>query len=226
MHLYLIRHGESEMNLPEWSDPGVYDVGLTKRGHKQAKALGRWVKGRTLAPNVIYCSTLRRTRETASYIEKSLRMTAVFDDRIREIGNNMRDHSPISAESPPNYQDFWASEQPFQSITSDPNGENLLHFRARIGMFLEEMLKKHADEVIYVVCHGYVIDAFFDLIYNVGHDRRVEVWTSNTGVIHLQHRADAKHEKWRIHYMNRIEHLKRVGGLGLTANGPDESWQE
>ena len=225
MHLYIIRHGESEMNLPEWTDPGVYDVELTDRGHSQAKALAKWLPGKLLAPDIMYTSTLMRTRQTAYYIEQALNIESTFDDRIREIGNNNRDHSPVSYEKPHSYRDFWASERPFQSITTDPNGENLLHFRARIGNFVDHLMHNHATDVVYVVCHGYVIDAFVDHIYNVGHNRAVEVWTTNTGVLHMQYRHDAKHEKWRLHYLNRIEHLDGVGALGLTANGDKESWQ-
>ena len=63
-------------------------------------------------------------------------------------------------------------------------------------------------------------DAIFDLVYNIGPYRPVEVWTSNTGLSHLQYVNRPKRERWRLYSQNRIEHLIGVGGLGLTAGGP------
>ena len=42
MKLYLIRHGESYINLPDWQK-GYIDVGLTELGHQQAHALAKWL---------------------------------------------------------------------------------------------------------------------------------------------------------------------------------------
>lgn len=220
MHLYLIRHGESTMNLPDHDDPIVRDVPLTELGHRQAQALGEWMIGRILTPDIIYCSTMRRTRETGAYIADALEMPLVFEDRIREIGNNNADHAPVEFDEQTTYNDFWASEKPFSPITTSINGESMMHFRARIGMFIHDILEKHADEIVMLVIHGFVIDAIFDLVYNIGPYRPVEVWTSNTGISHLQYVNRPTRERWRLYSQNRIEHLIGIGGLGLTAGGP------
>lgn len=36
MHLYMIRHGQSHVNLPDWD--GGFDEGLTELGQRQAAA--------------------------------------------------------------------------------------------------------------------------------------------------------------------------------------------
>ncbi|MGB1251670.1 MAG: histidine phosphatase family protein [Candidatus Promineifilaceae bacterium] len=221
MHLYLVRHGESTMNLPDHADRTVRDVPLTELGHRQAEALGKWLPGRILQPTIIYCSTMRRTRETGAYISESLNMPLVFDDRIREIGNNNADHAPVEFDDHTTYNEFWASERPFSPITTSLNGETMMHFRARIGIFMHELLEKHADDVVMLVIHGFVIDAIIDLVYNVGPYRSVEVWTSNTGLSHLQYVNRPTRESWRLYSQNRIEHLIGIGGLGLTAGGPN-----
>jgi hypothetical protein len=41
MHLYLIRHGQSYINLKEWQEGNV-DAGLTELGQRQANALAAW----------------------------------------------------------------------------------------------------------------------------------------------------------------------------------------
>lgn len=221
MHLYLVRHGESEGNLPSFKNPRVIDVPLTDRGHAQAQALGAWIsEGHLLPVDHLYCSTLRRTRETVSHIQSAIGLEPIFNDLIREIGNNSHDHAPIDG-GDFSYNDYWASEKPFSSITDSVNGESLIHFRARIGIFLSDIIEKHPKQVVMAVCHGFVIDAFMDIAYNIGPFRSMEVWTSNTGIVHLEFKERKGRERWRLHYHNRVEHLKEVGGLGLTLGGRD-----
>ncbi len=169
MHLYIIRHGESYTNLAEFDGKDGYDLPLTERGNRQVAAAATWIRANLLKPDVLYSSTMKRAHETAEYIAKTLDMPILLDDRIREIGNNHMDHRPISADSDAAYGEYWASERPFSSITPNiQDGETLMHFRARIGLFLEEMVTKHIDETVMVVCHGFVIDSILDIAYNVG----------------------------------------------------------
>ena len=41
MHFYLIRHGQSYVNLSDWA--GHLDAGLTELGKRQAAALAAWL---------------------------------------------------------------------------------------------------------------------------------------------------------------------------------------
>lgn len=215
MHLYLIRHGESFLNLPDWHDY-TKDYGLTERGHQQAAALAQWAPGNLPKPDMLYASTMARARETAAHLGEAFDMTATLDDRWREIGNNRLDHTPLPSDGLARYADFWATERPFSNITPDiPNGETLIHFRARIGMALDDVLSRHIDETVVVVCHGFVIDTVFDLCFNIGTYRRCEVWTRNTGIIHFEYVNHPGREHWRLYRQNWIEHLSvhNVGHL-------------
>ena len=143
--------------------------------HKAA-AVGPWIKDNLPKPHVIYASTMQRARQTVHYISTALEQPVVFDDRIREIGNNRHDHTPWPSDDLPPYGEYWASEHPFHSITpSRSNGETLMHFRTRVGMFVEDMLEQFHKQVVLVVCHGFVIDMMFDIAFNVGAYRRCEV---------------------------------------------------
>ena len=44
MRLYLIRHGQSHVNVEDWATLDSMDAGLTERGHQQAAALRDWLK--------------------------------------------------------------------------------------------------------------------------------------------------------------------------------------
>jgi probable phosphoglycerate mutase len=208
MHLYFIRHGQSYVNLKDWQQ-GNIDAGLTELGQRQAAALAKWLPAHFSPVHVIYASTMRRARETAAAVAQAYGATIQFDDRLREIGNNRLDHSPWPNESlPKNFADYWASARPFSPIVyQDDLGETFMHFRTRVGLFIEQIAAQHRGQTVLVVCHGGVVEAAFDHIFNVGPWRRCEVWDHNTAITHFEYIELPGRETWRIHCHNRVEHL-------------------
>lgn len=209
MHLYLIRHGQSFVNLEDWTG-GNQDTGLTPLGQQQAEALAAWLPGKVDHVAAIYCSTMQRARETAAPLAKAYDITIHFDDRLRELGNNRFDHTPWPSDDLPGYATYWGSERPFASMSDREGGESLMHFRTRIGSLVEELVEKYRGENVLVVCHGGVIDLIFDHIFNIGPWRRCEVWTANTGIVHFEHIEIPGREVWRLHYHSRVEHLREI----------------
>ncbi|MGH2538104.1 MAG: histidine phosphatase family protein [Candidatus Promineifilaceae bacterium] len=209
MHLYLIRHGQSHINLAEWSS-GNTDEGLTELGQQQALALAAWLPGHLGRVDAIYASTMRRALETVAPLARAYGLKVYPDDRLREIGNNRWDHTAWpNDELPAEYGDYWASERPFSPSMPGAEGvESYIHFRTRVGLFIEELVESHRDQVILTICHGGVIDAAFDHIFNIGPWRRCEVWNHNTGITHFEYIAHPRRETWRLHYNNRIAHLQ------------------
>jgi probable phosphoglycerate mutase len=211
MHLYLIRHGESYVNLPGWNE-WENDIGLTKRGHDQAEAAAKWLKANLPAPDRLYASTMLRARETAQYIADAYEIDIDFDTRLREIGNNRLDHTPLPDDGLARYADYWASARPFSNITpSIAEGESLMHFRTRVGMAIDSLLTNHLNETVMVVCHGFVIDTVFDIAFNIGAYRRCEVWSKNTGITYFEYINHPGREHWRLHRQNWTEHLTQYG---------------
>ncbi len=211
MQLYFIRHGQSHVNLKEWAN-GNTDEGLTDLGQRQARALAEWLPQEVATVDIIYSSTMLRARETAGYVAQAYDMDIQFDDRLREIGNNRLDHSPWPNDRlPASYADYWASERPFAPVTPlVDGGETMMHFRTRVGLFIEDMVQRHADQVIIAVCHGGVIETAFDHVFNVGAFRHCEVWNSNTGLSHFEYVNHPRRETWRLHFHNRVDHLRRM----------------
>ena len=211
MRLYFVRHGQSHVNLKEWSN-GNTDEGLTALGRRQAEALAAWLPTQVTTVDAIYCSTMRRARETAHVMAEAYGLTAEEDDRLREIGNNKLDHTPWPNDSlPAHYPDYWASERPFAPVMPIvEGGETMMHFRTRVGLFIEEMVNRHEKESIIAVCHGGVVEIAFDHIFNVGTYRRCEVWDKNTGVTFFEYVNHPTRETWRLRYHNRVDHLRRL----------------
>ena len=149
VRLYLIRHGQSYVNLKEW-EQGNIDTSLTDYGKSQAAALGQWLPTDIPEIDVLYASTMRRAMETAEAVAKAYQCEIIPDSRLREIGNNRADHSPWPNDSLPNdYADYRASEQPFASVTpAYEGGESMMHFRTRVGLFIEEIVQRYRSKSV------------------------------------------------------------------------------
>ena len=211
MRLYMIRHGQSFVNLPDWAGGNV-DAGLTELGHQQAEALAVWLKEKLPQIDALYASTMLRARETVEHVAAACSREVCYDDRLREIGNNLIDHSPLHDDVLPfEYAEYWGSERPFSPVAPlIEGGESMMHFRTRVGAFIEEMVERHRGQVVVAVCHGGVVETAFDHIFNVGVWRRCEVWDHNTGVTCFEYVEHPRREAWRLHYHNRIGHLREM----------------
>jgi phosphohistidine phosphatase len=67
--LHLLRHAKSS-----WDDPGLddHDRPLASRGKRAAKKLAAHLEASGISPDVVLCSSARRTRETLKLIEPAL----------------------------------------------------------------------------------------------------------------------------------------------------------
>jgi probable phosphoglycerate mutase len=215
----MIRHGQSYINLRDWNK-GNLDEGLTDLGQRQAEALGRWLPAIVPEVDALYASTMARARETVAQVAQTYNVEVTFDDRLREIGNNRFDHTPWPSDQlPQEYADYWASERPFAPITpAVEGGETFMHFRTRIGAFIEDVVDRHPSQTVVAVCHGGVIESAFDHIFNVGPWRRTEVWMHNTAVSHFEYVAHPRRESWRLHFHNRVDHLLHLEGPRVAHN--------
>lgn len=225
MHLYLIRHGQSLVNLADWAH-GNSDEGLTDLGRRQARAVATHVAAELDPVHAVYSSTMKRASETAASVGTALGLPVCHDDRIREIGNNRLDHAPWQ-DPPTDYGDFLATSRPFASVTpAVDRGESLMHFRVRVGAFLEEIATAHVDDTVVAIVHGGVIAVAFDHMFNSGPWRHCQIWTDNAAVTHVEALAGRRAagadvvaggpERWRLHRHNCVAHLQ-----GLTA--PDDA---
>jgi phosphohistidine phosphatase len=67
--LYLLRHAKSSWKQPDLAD---HDRPLSGRGRRAAKAIARHVGEHGIAPELVLCSTARRTRDTFERLERAL----------------------------------------------------------------------------------------------------------------------------------------------------------
>jgi phosphohistidine phosphatase len=69
--LLLLRHAKSD-----WPDVADHERPLAKRGRRDAPAVGRWLGAAGYVPDVVVCSTARRTRETWELVSAGLAAAA------------------------------------------------------------------------------------------------------------------------------------------------------
>ena len=207
MELIVIRHGQSYVNLGNWDTLDTMDTALTDLGHQQAGALRDWLKNRNATAVALYTSTMKRCVETADYVSDALGLPPRLDDRIREIGNVYLDAKPINESDLP--RAFVTGEKPsqfFPVATDVENVESWMHFRIRLGQFIDEMLEKHLDETVYVVAHGGVMAAMVDNLFNVGIHRTCDIHSDNTAWMRVKYQS-SPFADWTLTECNRVDHL-------------------
>jgi 2,3-bisphosphoglycerate-dependent phosphoglycerate mutase len=138
--LYLIRHGRSDFDSGEMSATArgdQWDPPLSEEGRRQAHLLAVRLQVMELDPVAVYCSPLRRTRETVAPYAEAAGLDVVYDD---DLVHRIR-----------NQQAIWSRA---------PGGESEGDFRARVVGALDAILAGHSEGDVVVVAHGGVINAF------------------------------------------------------------------
>ena len=154
-----VQHTESEHHvnghIGAWGD-----WSLTARGREQAFEVGKWLLWEDCHRGFkMYCSTLARAVQTAEEINKSLHITPVFSDMIREVnageGNGKprdwyREHKAPENGYDPDYK-------PFPDAESDRELWNRL-------MPLYKQIMEYAEERIIIVSHGTALSFLHSMI--------------------------------------------------------------
>jgi len=171
-----IRHAESEGNLIPIYQGELPGTDLTKLGKTQAKKAGEYLQTQNV--DVIYCSPLARTRQTAEYIAAETGAEVIIDDRLREVSFGEWEGKTVD------FSDLtFLKERRAHKIDSG-KAESIYHFdgmeswesvQNRIEDFMEEILPRHRGEHIVVVSHA-------DPVVNIEH------FFTKTDAIKLSHR--------------------------------------
>ena len=83
MHLFLIRHAQTNHNLYRRYQ-GWVDTPLNKTGESQAKQIAKRLSVKKF--DAIYSSDLKRSIQTAQWIAQKHNLKINQDERLREIG--------------------------------------------------------------------------------------------------------------------------------------------
>ena len=145
MELLLIRHA-LPVRIDEGSVDGPADPALADLGHAQAAALAAWLTDEDIA--AIWCSPMRRARETAVPLAEELGLEVRIEDGIAEYDRHSASYIPV--------EELKAANDPrWYEVPEQPE-----HFRAVVVEAVERIVAAHAGERVAVVCHGGVVNAY------------------------------------------------------------------
>ena len=185
LELVLARHGQSYGNLDRSLGP---DTDLTDLGREQqATRLGNWLVEQGYVFTALYCSTLRRARQTAEIINAHFGLEIVFDSDLREaelpyLDNLPLREDPLGEESPP----------PFE-----PEYETM---RGRVARATVRILAENPQGQVLVVAHGGTLGTMLRCILGT-HTLLVR---TEQAAVHCLRWEDSR---WNLQYVNRQEHL-------------------
>lgn len=175
MELIVVRHGLSVANKA-----GIIgtDSNLAPEGKAQAEALAERLKD--IEIDVIYCSPLKRTSQTALPLAEKLGKTIEIDHRIREIEWGDFDGQPdpvfIKAIKTAPRDALDSYQYDFHKY----HGENATDVEARVSSFVEEIKTKPYKKVL-VVCHGGIVR----MLHYVVTGKKIP-WQPNGQEMHLK----------------------------------------
>jgi broad specificity phosphatase PhoE len=163
LHLYVVRHGETEWNKEKRSQ-GRLDSALTKKGEEDARLLGERLK------DIEFCriisSPSSRTLETSKLLKRDRPIPLLTDHRLMEIVLGPwqgKTEAEIEEQYPEDFDAYW--NQPEVYISD--GGETFLQVQQRLAGFLKDLEKTTKDGNVLIVTHGVVIKTLYLLCRNV-----------------------------------------------------------
>lgn len=159
MKLYLVRHGETELNVKKVYY-GSTDCALTAKGEEQAASLCSVFE--SLALDVVLESPLQRAKDTASLLLGENKVPRIVDERLRELDfGAWEGHSWKELQGDALFEQWcvdWQSTRP-------PGGESFLDLAARVRSFYD-MLRKRKEEQLLIVAHHAVLQQLMACLLN------------------------------------------------------------
>ncbi len=184
MNLYIIRHGQTDMNVLHRMQ-GRTDTRLNEKGRQQAREAAKFLKEERIVPDRVIVSPLDRARETAEIVSGRPRDLQEPDDRIIEMCFGEAEGKPNEELAQGFYESFFRTVVDYEPPDGAESYEDLFD---RIADFVEDLRKRYilrAGETdakersgdhgptIFVVSHGAALHA---LLAYVGHVERKDFW--------------------------------------------------
>lgn len=174
MKIYLLRHGETDMNQ-RGQLQGHRNTVLNQDGRLQAEIAAKKVQAMSLHFDRVFCSPLQRAVETCEIISGKQREEILLEPRILEI-----DFGPMEGKTYAEFDDslLLFFEDPSQNPV--PEGmESTRDLLNRVTDFFDELISGGSDqESILISTHGVTLRAMFAYFLKKNTDA---VWSMPVG---------------------------------------------
>ncbi|HLZ72924.1 MAG TPA: histidine phosphatase family protein [Dehalococcoidia bacterium] len=148
--LLLTRHGETVANAARRFS-GRSDVALTALGRRQAKALGRRLRGFEI--DAAYASPLLRARQTAEIALAGRGIAVTPDEGLREISFGEWEGRTFD-EIRERWPNEWTRLRSFDESFCAPGGEPFTEAQQRVVESAIAIVGRHPDETVLITAHG------------------------------------------------------------------------
>jgi broad specificity phosphatase PhoE len=195
--IYVMRHGESTVNVARIVKCRELDGDLTDKGRQQARLVGHWLSDKGIQR--IHASPFHRAQQSAEIVSEILGLPVETDDDLREI-----DCGTLEGRADPEAWDLWqaASSRWGQGEWDSPfaDGETMRHAHDR----LQRALKRACDQDTLLVTHGGISVRILPHLVSNPHQWPMVEHLENTGLIILEPDADGRYTcgGWNV-----VEHL-------------------
>lgn len=148
----LMRHAKTA--APDRFHGAESDIGLGAEGFEQARSAAEALT--LVRPSAVYCSNMRRARETAEPIAAACRVPHGIVPALHERRMGTLSNAPITEvrDEVDRHIQRWAEGD---LDASHPGGESYREMRERVVTPFVELAERHRGESIVVVVHGVVI---------------------------------------------------------------------
>ena len=202
--LYLIRHGRSDFDSREMSTMprgDQWDPPLSEEGRHQSELLARRLQLMDLHPSAVYCSPLRRTRETVAPYAAAAGLEVTYDEDLIEAHIGGWEGLPFEeiVSSDNELVRLVVNQQPIWHRS--PGGETMPEFRSRAVTAIDGILKKHLEGDVVIVAHGGIINAYCGEV--VGLPNEMFFLPENTSINSIV--VDGEHRT--VRFLNDVVHL-------------------
>jgi len=157
MNITLVRHAQVDEKFKGRYN-GHLDISLSNYGKTQARELG--VKLQKLHFDKVYCSDLKRARETLK--EFDLELPTIFSEKLREKSWGI--HEGKSFEE---IEKSGIKYTNFQEWIDTLDGENSTDYRKKVKEYFYTVIVKDSAKSILIVTHGGLISTLFSIVKDI-----------------------------------------------------------
>ncbi len=200
--IYLIRHGETELNRKELFR-GRMDVPLNDLGHLQAKSVALALS--TVHFAAIYSSPLKRATETAEPLAAENRISVTVLEGFNDVDCGDWEGRSVQ-EVKEKFTDLYRIWEETPHRLTLPGGESLATLRRRAYRTFRKIVSSMNDGAVAIVSHRIVLKVLILAVLGLSNSRFWQIRQDNGAISLIQ--IPQNIPKGVIMYMNDTSHLR------------------
>lgn len=189
LHLYIIRHAETDLNKNGIIQGGGIDSDINEHGKWQAEQFYEHYKH--ISFDAVYCSTLKRTQQTVQkFIEKA--PWTEFLSELNEISWGKLEGQVATEAQKEQYANLIKAWQNGDTEAKIEHGESALSVQDRLKKAMKKIHYNHAKGNILICTHGRALRILLCTLFNYDLGKMDLFFThQNTCVNHIIYTGSA-----------------------------------